>query len=119
MFLDARLPLRFGTHQDRTPGEAVLTDGPDPGQPPSARFDRIAPPAHPIDCACCNPRTAAALSLASLFRDRALTPGPAFRSVLAVVTPEGETAIRDALTTDPLVSARYRLAVSIRRAPRC
>lgn len=110
MFIDARLPLRFGKPQDRTPGEAVLTDGPNPGHPPSARFDGTTPAAHPTDCTCCNPRTAAALSLASLFHDRARTPGPAFKSVLAVVTPEGETAIREALTTDPVVSARYRLA---------
>ena len=110
MFIDARVPLRFGAPQDRKPGEAVLTDGLDPGQPPSARFDGTTPDTHPLDCACCSPRTAAALSLATLFRDRALTPGPAFKSVLAVVSPAGETAIRDALTTDPLASARYRLA---------
>lgn len=111
MFIDARLPLRFGKPHDRTPNEAVLTDGPEPYQPPSARFEGTTTPrTHPTDCACCNPRTAAALSLAALFQNRATTSTPAFTRVLAVVTPEGETAIRQALATDPLVSARYRLA---------
>ncbi len=110
MFIDARIPLRFAPLASRTPHEAVLTDTQPPPQPPSATFEPVPSTTHPIDCACCLPRTAAALALAALFRDRATTPGPAFKSVLAAVTPTSEAAIRAALATDPLASARYRLA---------
>jgi hypothetical protein len=99
MFIDARLPLRFGLIEDRSPDEAVLTDaliGTTPG--------------HMIGCLCCAPRNGAALALAVLFRERATGQRPLFRGVLAAVGPAGEAAIRAALRDDPVASGRFRLA---------
>ena len=110
MWMDARLPLRFGPLETRAPDEAVLTDGPASPPAPAATFEAASAPAHAPGCACCTPRSAAATALASLFRDRAISGARPFRSVLAVVGPPGEAAIRAALDTDPLVSARFRLA---------
>ena len=111
MFIDARIPVRFAALDTRIADEAVLTDAHDPAPPPALCFEPDpANAAHPIDCACCQPRSAAGSALATLFRDRALATGPAFKGVLAVVSPTGEAAIRAALETDPLVSARFRLA---------
>ncbi len=108
MFIDARLPVRFAPLADRTPGEALLTDGSNEAAPPLARFSLQA--GHTPDCLCCLPRSGAALALARLFRERAVGQGEPFRGVVAVVSPEGEAAIRVALATDPLVSGRFRLA---------
>jgi hypothetical protein len=106
-FIDARLPIRFGAMCERRPGEAVLSDAADAPAP----FARLtgAGGGHPVDCACCIQRSGAALALAALFRERAVGAGPAFGSVLAVVGPDAEGAIRAALADDPLVSARFRL----------
>jgi hypothetical protein len=112
VWLDARLPVRFGPLDGRTPTDAVLTDRSIDGgavTAPSAQF-LPAEPTHSAGCACCLPRSTAALALATLFRHRALSPAAPFAAVLAVVTPEGEAAIRTALQNDPLASARYRLA---------
>ena len=107
VWLDARLPIRFGPLDSRRPDEAVLSDGTNA----AARAMSFVPgeAEHAADCACCTPRGAAAIALAALFRDRAVASGPAFRGVLATVSPAGEAAIRAALETDPLVSARFRL----------
>ena len=105
MRIDARIPLRFGSLEDRRPGEAVLTDHAQPTAP-SARFTPT-PETHTPDCACCNGRTNAALALAALFRDRAI--GPMFHAVLASATPAAEAEIRAAIESDPIVSTRYRL----------
>ena len=56
------------------------------------------------------PRSAAAAALGVLFRERALNSGPAFRSVLAVVSSAGAAAVQDALASDPLIAGRYRYA---------
>ncbi|MGI4950731.1 MAG: hypothetical protein ACRYGM_02910 [Janthinobacterium lividum] len=123
VWLDARLPVRFGPLDSRTPTDAVLTDRSVDGSiddaavaAPSARFQPAAP-THPAGCACCLPRSTAALALATLFRDRALSPATPFAAVLAVVTPQGEAAIRAALQDDPLASARYRLAQARMNTP--
>lgn len=108
LFLDARIPLRFGPLHDRMPNEAVLTDG-NAAAPPQARFGPD-PAGHPKDCLCCISRSAAATALAVLFRERVLSSGPPFGGVLAVVSPAGEGAVRQALLADPLVAGRYRLS---------
>ncbi len=128
MLIDARIPLRFGNLADRTTTDAVLTDGSAGSMDgPSAQFS-VREMDHPAGCACCRPQTAAAAALAGLFRTRAVTPGAAFASVLAVVSAAGEAAVRDALASDPVVSARYRLtgpsrqagtSASPRPSPRC
>ncbi len=98
MFIDARLPLRFGPIEDRAPDEAVLTD---------AEIGATA--GHAVDCLCCTPRSGAALALGALFRARAVGEGPPFRGVLAVVGPAAEAAIRAALADDPVASGRFKL----------
>ncbi len=108
MLIDARLPVRFGSVQDRVSGDAVLTDQPIETAPPYATFTLQA--GQIPDCLCCTARNGAAVSLSALFRERAVGQGPPFRSVLAVVGREGEAAIRTALRDDPLASGRFRLA---------
>lgn len=108
MRIDARLPVRFGPLSSRESGEAVLTDGA-AAAAPSARF-AAGMGAHGAGCACCVPRSAAAVALAELFRERAVGRGAAFRGVLAVVGAEGEAAVRKALAVDGLTAGRFRLA---------
>ena len=107
-WLDARLPVRFGTLDSRTAQEAVVTDGLQAAAP-AAVFE-TADTRHAAGCACCLPRSGAAAALGRLFRERATAAGPPFRGVLAVVSPAGQAAIHAALDGDPVVSARYRLA---------
>ena len=109
MRIDARLPVRFGPLQGRLADEAVLLDSDVDAAEPAGRFT-VGQEGHAADCACCMPRSGAALALAALFRDRATGGGAAFRGVLAVVGADGEAAVRAALVADPLVSGRYRLA---------
>lgn len=108
IWLDARLPIRFGALDSRQGDEAVVTDGPRAAAP--AAFFATTEAGHIPGCACCVPRSGAAAALGTLFRERATTAGPPFRGVLAVVGAAGEAAIRAALDGDPVVSARYRLA---------
>ncbi len=108
MFIDARLPVRFGPLSSRRPNEAVLTTQGGHVAPPVARL-AIDPVRHPIDCRCCTSRGTASIALAALFRERALANGPPFCSVLAVVDPVDEAAVRHALVSDAFASARYRL----------
>lgn len=120
MFIDARIPVRFGPLDSRQPGEAVLTDGRSVSGA-HACFNP-GPPGHMTDCACCTPRSEAAAALARLFRERALGTGPAFQSVLAVVGSAGAAAVQAALVNDPLVAGRYRqagMSVSPRPSGRC
>ena len=107
--VDARVPVRLGAWADAQAGDAVLAeaDGPAPDGVPVARFDAAGE--HAAGCACCVPRTAAALALDRLFQARARGEVPFFRRVLAVTaTPEGDLAVWSALRLDPLTSGRYR-----------
>ena len=106
--IDARVPVRFGDAADARDGDAVLAEGATaPG--PSASFTAQAG-LHAAGCACCTPRSMAAVALADLFTRRA-RGAVEFRSVLVVTTSEaGRAAVADALRTDPVASARYRLA---------
>ena len=114
MFVDARVPVRFGRAEDAGSEDALLVEGdgaPVPGRavawfrPGAGRGG-----AHAPGCACCLPRGAAAEALTRLFLDRVRGKVPQFRAVLAAAsTPEGETAVRAALADDPLVSGRFRL----------
>ena len=93
-FIDARIPVVFGT----APGakDAVLT--------PDADWAA----AHPIACACCVSRGPAAHAMDQLFLDRVRGNLPWFDRL--VVDPAAETAVREALEADSVVSARFRLA---------
>ena len=107
--IDARIPVRFGVAKDARAGDAVLSEGEGAlGPQPAAAFT-VQPGRHAAGCACCGPRSAAALALADLFTRRA-RGSVEFRSVLAVAKSEqGAAAIRDALQSDPVASARFRL----------
>lgn len=111
MWMDARIPVRFGPLQSRTAGEAVLTDANSDGPGAWAVIAEM-PGAHPPDCVCCLPRSGAAIALGTLFRLRATTADAPFRAVLAIVGPVNEAAVRAALTDDPVAAARFRLAAS-------
>ena len=114
MRIDARLPLRFGTPADARDGDAVLLSPGAPAPPglPAAwlqeRIDTAA--AHPVGCACCIPRNAAAQALSLLFLRRGRGEVTAFRTVLAAVGAADADLVRAALRSDPLVSGRFRLA---------
>ena len=111
MWIDARIPVRFGPLHNRQPDEALLTDAgaQGPGIPAIAV---AAPDGHPPGCACCLPRSGMAVALGALFRLRATSPGTPFRAVLAVVGPAAEAAVRAALVEDPVVAAPVTLAAS-------
>ncbi len=90
LFIDARIPVVF----DAVPGEhdAVLV-------PKGAA-------AHPLGCACCLARSPDAAGLDRLFLDRVRGTAPWFTRV--VVTAD-DAGLREAILTDPVLSARFRL----------
>jgi hypothetical protein len=112
LFLDARVPVRFGSVSDATDGSALLIEGdaPAPDGEAVARFTNAAAAGlHPPGCPCCVTRSPAAVALATLFLARARGERAFFRAVVAVCsTPEGREAVRTALEADPLVSAWFR-----------
>ena len=96
LWMDARLPIRFGPLDTRAPDEAVLTDGAAvPG--PAASFEPGMAGSHQPDCTCCAPRSAAATALAQLFRNRALAPGPPFRVTARAGAARTRTVSREAI----------------------
>ena len=117
MRIDARLPLRFGTSADARDGDAVLLSHgePAPSGVPAAWFEGKVDTAagHPVGCACCTPRNAAAQALSLLFLRRGRGEVAAFRTVLAVVGATDADLVRAALQSDPLVSGRFRLAQDV------
>ena len=90
VFVDARIPVVFGAD----PGEhdaLLVLDG------------KVA---HPGGCACCQARSSNAAGLDPLFLDRVRGTMPWFTRVVVV----GEDpALRQAIQTDPVLSARFRL----------
>lgn len=109
MFVDARVPLRFGRAEEAGPQDALLVEG--EGTPvPGRAVAWFRPGAHAPGCACCAPRGAAAEALTRLFLDRVRGRVPHFRAVVAVTSSaEGGATVRAALADDPLVSGRFRL----------
>lgn len=112
LFVDARVPVRFGSVSDAADGSALLIEGgtPVPHRVAVARFTDASPAGpHPPGCPCCLGRSPAAVALAALFLARARGEVGFFRCVVAVCcTPGGEAAVRAALESDPLVSAWFR-----------
>ncbi len=109
---DPRIPVRLGPLADAAPGVALLIEGdiPVPAGHPLARFTLSPTPFHPIGCACCTRRNAAAEALARLFLARA-RGGSWFAEVQAVTATEaGAAAVRAALAEDRLIAGRFRLA---------
>ncbi len=109
MRIDARIPVRFGRLEDRQPGDTLLIEGTD-GPQHAARFD-VQARSHPQGCTCCIAREDAGIALADLFTARARDHKSVFVSVLAITRTEaGIRAVKTALASDPVASARFRLA---------
>jgi hypothetical protein len=109
--IDARVPVVLGQLADADADDALLIEGEDsgPGRA-AARFD-VAVAVHAPECACCAPRTGAALALNRLFQARAKGEVPFFRRVVVVTrTAEGDMEVWSALRADQLTAARFRLA---------
>jgi len=113
LFVDARVPVRFGSVSDTDAGSALLIEGdaPAPDGVAVARFTAEAPAGpHPPGCPCCATRSPAAVALAALFLARARGEVVFFRTVVAVCpAPEGQAAVRAAVESDPLVLAWFRV----------
>ncbi len=91
--------------------DAVLLET---GQTPPAQGYVVgfsaAKPGHMAGCTCCTPRGPLADALTAMFRARATATAPFFKRVVVIATPAGEAAVRDALATDTLSGARYKLS---------
>jgi len=113
LFVDARVPVRFGSVSETDAGSALLIEGdaPAPDGVAVARFTVEAPAGpHPPGCPCCTARSPAAVALAALFLARARGEVVFFRTVVAVCpTPEGQAAVRAAVESDPLALAWFRV----------
>ncbi|HEY6434207.1 MAG TPA: hypothetical protein VIZ17_19705 [Acetobacteraceae bacterium] len=114
LFLDARIPVRFGALSEAGPDSALLIEGEDalPASRAAAGFTMpVVATGHPAGCACCAPRTPVCQALSRLFLARARGDAAFFRDVVAItVTAAGQEAVLRALIDDPLVSAWFRLA---------
>ena len=104
LMFDARVPVVFGNRWDAQEGDVVLAGTMD-GPPGHGVVDA---PGHAAGCTCCVARTPAAQALGRLFLQRVRGEVDFFRRVLV----EGqalEAAVRDALQSDPVAAARFRL----------
>ena len=90
MFIDARIPVVFGTTPQQD--DALLV--------PEA-------PGHAAGCACCLARGPAAAAFDRLFLDRVRGAVPWFTRV---VVAQDDPAVRATVAQDPVVSTRFRLA---------
>lgn len=90
LFVDARIPVVFGVE----PGASDAVFIPESGV------------AHPPGCGCCIARGPLATSLDRLFLGRVRGEVPWFTRVVIAVDDE---AIRAAIATDVVLSARFRL----------
>ena len=109
---DPRIPVLIGAPDPGDAATALLVEAEPTASPGRAVAGFVLVPAlHPPGCPCCAPRAPAAQALARLFLARARGDGPVFARVLALPRTEaGAAAIRDALATDLLATARFRLA---------
>ncbi|MDE8349977.1 MAG: hypothetical protein POG74_10930 [Acidocella sp.] len=64
---------------------------------------------HGIGCTCCTPRGPVADALTAMFRARATGKAPFFQRVVVLASPEGEAIVREAVASDVISAARYRL----------
>jgi hypothetical protein len=103
--IDARIPVFLAAAPDDAAKDvAWLVENPDEA-PWDSREN-----GHVIGCACCVTRSPVAETLGRLFRARAVGEVPFFTRLGAVpASPDGEAALRQALETDGLASACYRL----------
>ena len=97
LMVDARIPVVFGAASDAQRGDVVLRE-------------ELAAAGHPAGCTCCTSRTAAAETLGRLFQQRARGEVTFFRRVIIDADEIGEKAVKAALESDAVVSARFRCA---------
>lgn len=119
--LDARTPVTLVADEAALaaalasgPPAAILSEAPPTPLPPTAvalvSFD-VTTTTHAAGCSCCAGRSPAASALDRLFQARVRNACPWFDRVVALAeTPEAAEAIRDALASDALAVARFRLA---------
>ncbi len=105
---DMRIPILFGAEPG--PDDAALVeDGFDmPAKGYAIRF-ALGLPGHAFGCACCTLRGPAADALTRMYRERATGTAPFFKRITVLASPEGQAAIRTALTSDVVAQARYRI----------
>ena len=98
--LDMRVRLRLADADTIAENEAAFREG-----------EHFVPAqAHPPGCACCAARNPAGVALASLLQDRARGRGAFFQGGAAVTrTAAGREMLLEALRTDPVASACFRL----------
>lgn len=107
--IDARIPVFLATSADET-ADGVFWLLEDAAQAAWAAPEE----GHAPGCACCIARSPVAELLGRLFRARAVGEVPFFTRLGAVPAGEaGAQALRQALETDGLVSACYRLAEAV------
>ena len=109
MFIDARVPVVFGTLAEAGPDDALLIEG-DAVAPEGrvvVRLSGDAAASHAAGCVCCVPRSAAGSALAGLFLARGRGDVAFFRRVFAVT--DDPAAIRAALDDDLLASGWFRV----------
>jgi hypothetical protein len=107
---DTRIPIVMGGKPG--PNDALLVeDGQTmPATGYAVRFTLArAKPGHITGCTCCTPRSPAAGALTTLFQSRARATAPFFTRVTALASPAGQAAIRAAVATDVVASARFRV----------
>jgi len=107
---DARIPIVLGGRPG--PDDAALVeDGQDmPKTGYAVRFALAGgKPGHMAGCVCCTLRGPAADALSAMFQARARGTAPFFKRVIVLASPEGEAAIRDAMDSDVVTRARFRL----------
>jgi hypothetical protein len=109
--MDARIPVHFRADTLCAPETALLLEGDRPA-PDGAVVARFTPGLgrHGPGCACRVARGAAGEALGRLFLARARGEVAFFRSVAVVCGAAAQAEVRAALATDPVVSARFRLA---------
>jgi hypothetical protein len=103
--IDARIPVFIAPATDIAAADTLwLVEN-----PAAEPWDKSAD-GHGPGCACCVSRSAVAETLGRLFRARAVGEVPFFQRLGAVPAgPAGDAALRQALASDGLASACYRL----------
>ena len=105
---DPRIPVQFAAI-----GAGAFAVLREPGAPPppggAALVVEFSPLAHPLGCACCGGRPAAALAFDKLFLARVKGTCPWFERVLALPAgAAGRAALIAALDQDRATAARFR-----------
>ncbi len=96
---DSRLPIRLLPAGACLPADGIAM----PTLPTSAHRPRAA-------CGCCQPRAAATDILSRAWLARVRGTAPLTAELVVAATADGQAALRAAIASDALLSARFRLA---------